>query len=88
MLCTQAPGAAVTLSAWSDPDADIVLSATGPSVVGAGPALTSRVDRFAGGAWHDVNPDGITMEWRWGDVVPRPGVDRARFVPWVERYGL
>ncbi len=74
MLCTQAPGAAVTLSAWSDPTPTILLSATGPAVVGAGRALTSRVDRFAGGAWQDVNPEGITVEWAWGDGIPLPGV--------------
>ena len=70
MLCTQAPGAVVTLSAWSEPTPTVVLSATGPSVVGAGEALTSRVERFSGGAWHDVNPDGVTIEWTWGAEVP------------------
>ncbi len=74
MLCTQAPGAIVTLSAWSDPAPTVLLSATGPAVVGAGRALTSRVDRFAGGAWQDVNPEGITVEWVWVDAIPLSGV--------------
>ncbi len=71
MLCTQAPGASVTLSAWSDPSPSIMLAAAGPAVVGAGPALTSRVDRFAGGAWRDVDPEGITLEWAWRQPVPQ-----------------
>ena len=74
MLCTQAPGAAVTLSAWSDPLPTILLSAAGPAVVGAGRALTSRVDRFAGGAWQDVTSEGITVEWAWGKSVPQTEV--------------
>lgn len=83
MLCTQAPGAAVTLSAWSDPIPSIVLSATGPAVVGAGLALTSRVQRFARGAWQDVNPEGITVEWAWGGsaVGGRLRVDSP---PWAQ----
>lgn len=70
MLCTQAPGASVTLSAWSDPTPSVMLSAAGPAVVGAGSALTNRVDRFAGGAWRDLNPEGITLEWAWARPVP------------------
>jgi len=73
MLCTQAPGADVTLAAWSDPMSSVLLSASGPAVVGAGTTLTRRVDRFAGGAWQDVNPEGITVEWVWDPGVPRSG---------------
>ncbi len=69
MLCTQAPGADVTLSAWSDPTPSIVLSATGPAVVGAGRALSGRIDRFAASAWRDVSPEGITVEWQWATAV-------------------
>jgi hypothetical protein len=70
MLCTRTPGAFVTLSAWTEPIPIIVLSATGPSVAGAGAALGSQVERYAGNAWHDVNDDGVTIEWTWGDEVP------------------
>ncbi len=70
MLCTQSPGAEVTLSVWPDPTPTVMLSATGPAVVAAGGALISRVDRFAGGAWQDVSPEGISLEWSWEQVAP------------------
>ena len=70
MLCTHAPGAAVTLSAWSDPAPAVVLSAAGPAVAGAGGALTRRVDRFATGAWRDDSAESITLEWVWPEGVP------------------
>ena len=70
MLCTHAPGAAVTLSAWSDPAPAVVLSAAGPAVAGAGGALTRRVDRFATGAWRDESAESITLEWVWPEGVP------------------
>lgn len=66
VLCAVAPGTAVTLSSWSDPDPAIVLSATGPRVDSAGQSLVERIDRVRGAAWCDLSPDGITLEWRWG----------------------
>jgi hypothetical protein len=73
MVCSQAPGADVTLAAWSDPAPSILLSAAGPPVVGAGSALTRRVGRFAGGSWLDVTSEGISVEWSWDAGVPRLG---------------
>jgi hypothetical protein len=72
MLCTHAPGADVTLSAWSAPAPAVVLTAAGPAVAGAGAALSRRVDRFAAGAWHDDGAESITLEWAWSQGMPGP----------------
>jgi hypothetical protein len=69
MICTQAPGAVVTLSAWTDPAPAVVLAASGPAVADAGSALTSRVDRYAPGAWRDDSAESITLEWVWPERV-------------------
>jgi hypothetical protein len=69
VVCALAPGAAVTLSAWSQPDPTIVLSVGGPEVLSAGDALVERIGVIAGGARCDPTSDEITLEWRWAESV-------------------
>jgi hypothetical protein len=67
VVCALAPGARVTLSSWSEPDATIVVSVEGPQVGPVAPQLLRRIDRIAGAAWYDATPDEISLEWRWAD---------------------
>ena len=69
-ICSAAPGAAVTLSAWPGPEPTMVVTAQGPAVGGAGLVLVERVERSAGGAWVEVGPDEVTLEWSLVEEIP------------------
>jgi hypothetical protein len=69
VVCAQSPGAAVTLSSWSQPDPTIVVSVGGPPVAAAGDALVKRLGAIAGEATCDATPGEITLEWRWAQGV-------------------
>ena len=69
-ICSVAPGAAVTLSGWPGPEPTMVVTAQGPAVGRAGPALLDRVKRSSGGAWVEVGPDELTAEWAWSGEMP------------------
>ncbi len=69
-----APGATVTLSAWSQEDiASLMVTASGPSVVARMDPLSARVHRVAGEAWRDFGADQVSVEWTW----PRSEADAA-----------
>ena len=48
----------------------MVVTAQGPAVGRAGPALLDRVGRSSGGAWVEVGPDELTAEWAWSGEIP------------------
>jgi hypothetical protein len=61
-----APGCAVTISAWEEPNrGTLTLTMAGPRVAHAGDALESRIHRVAGQAWRDFGGDVVTVEWTW-----------------------
>ena len=72
-ICSTAPGAVVTISAWPGSEPSMVVTAGGPAVGRAGPALLERVDRSAGDAWVEVDPDELTLEWSWSGAIPAVG---------------
>lgn len=73
-LCALAPGASVTLSAWADPAPTVILTAEGSGLVRAETLLRARFDRFAEGAFTEIGPEGLTLEWAWDRDVQRSGV--------------
>jgi two-component system sensor histidine kinase DesK len=61
-----APGATVTISAWSQADtASLMVTASGPSAVARIDPLSARVHRVAGDAWRDFGADQLSVEWTW-----------------------